>query len=282
MKFGISTWVWLSPLTIDGLAKVVPQIEKFGYDSIELGMDYQESLDLARVGEMIRDHNLSVSVCAALGHDCDLIHPDSKLRDNGLRFIKEIIDRARILGASVVGGPFYASAGRLWWSNSEAHEAEMSLLVGQLQLLSRYAHERGVTLCIEPLNRYETSFLNTASDTAGLVDRVGHPACKALLDTFHMSIEETDMRDALRTVGDRMGHFHVASSLRGAPGEGMIAWNDVAEGLREIGYDGSVVIESFTPYVPGIASATSSWRPLAPTQDILAETGLANLKAIFG
>jgi D-psicose/D-tagatose/L-ribulose 3-epimerase len=137
-------------------------------------------------------------------------------------------------------------------------------------------------MCIEPLNRFETSFINLASQLAELLDRLDHPACQAMLDTFHMNIEEKSLGDAIRTLGPRLRHVHSCENDRGAPGSGHVPWADVAEGLNDIGYDGPVVIESFSDQIEAIAKAAAIWRPLAPTQDALAEDGLAFLQKTFG
>jgi D-psicose/D-tagatose/L-ribulose 3-epimerase len=157
----------------------------------------------------------------------------------------------------------------------------MDLLVPQLRSLAQMAGDAGVTLCIEPLNRFETSFINLAAQAVELVDRVDHPACQMMLDTFHMNIEERSLGDAIRLAGDRLRHFHACENDRGAPGTGHLPWQDVAQGLADIGYAGPVVIETFTSKVTSIARAAAIWRPLATSQDALAREGLAFLRQLL-
>ena len=107
------------------------------------------------------------------------------------------------------------------------------------------------------------------------------PAAGLLLDTFHMNIEEQSLGNAIRLAGRRMVHLHVCESHRGAPGSGTVHWDDVRQGVRDVGYDGPIVIESFTAKVQSIARAAAIWRALAPTQDDLARNGLAFLKQLF-
>jgi D-psicose/D-tagatose/L-ribulose 3-epimerase len=171
--------------------------------------------------------------------------------------------------------------GRTWQSTAAERERELNLLAGQLRELADYATDRGVVLCVEPINRFETSFINTAEQLVELLDRVDHPACKATLDTFHMNIEEKSLGDAIRAVGPRLGHFHSCENDRGAPGSGHVPWADVAGALRDINYDGPIVIESFSDKIEAIAAAAAIWRPLAPTQDALAQDGLAFLQKTF-
>ena len=143
------------------------------------------------------------------------------------------------------------------------------------------AGERGVWLGVEPLNRFETSFLNLASQAIEVVDRVDHPACGLLLDTFHMNIEERSIGDAIRSAGKRVRHLHTCENDRGAPGSGHVPWQEVAQACRDIGFNGPFVIESFTNKVKSIARAAAIWRKFADTQDALAENGLRHLRALF-
>lgn len=157
----------------------------------------------------------------------------------------------------------------------------MDLLVEQLGSLSAYAEDRGAVLCVEPLNRFETSFINLASQMVEVVDRVDSPACKILLDTFHMNIEEKSLGDAIWLAGPRLAHVHTCENDRGAPGTGHVPWEEVAQALRDIGYDGPLVIESFTNQIETIARAASIWRPFEASQDELGRKGLHFLRQLF-
>jgi D-psicose/D-tagatose/L-ribulose 3-epimerase len=158
---------------------------------------------------------------------------------------------------------------------------DTDLLVMNLSELSKYAADYGVILCVEPLNRFETSFLNLASQDIEVIDRVNHPNCQIMLDTFHMNIEEKSSGDAIRAVGKRLKHLHSCENDRGAPGSGQVAWVEVAQALKDIHYDGAVVIESFTPQVKSIARAAAIWRPLAASPDALAADGVKFLRELL-
>jgi D-psicose/D-tagatose/L-ribulose 3-epimerase len=130
-------------------------------------------------------------------------------------------------------------------------------------------------------DRFETSFINLASQLIEVLDRVDHPACQAHLDTFHMNIEEQSLGDAIRTVGLRLRHFHSCENDRCTPGKGHVPWSDVADALCDINYDGPVVIESFSAQIESIARAAAIWRPLASSPDALAQDGLAFLQQLL-
>jgi D-psicose/D-tagatose/L-ribulose 3-epimerase len=281
MKIGINTWVWTSPLNNDELSTLVPHIAQLGFDWIELPLETPGDFDPATAAVLIRDFDLGVSTVAAMSPDRDLIHPDESIRANGMTYIRDCIRAAHTVGATILGGPIYSAVGRTWQQTADERAHDTDLLVSNLRQLAEYAADYGVVLCIEPLNRFETSFLNLAEQVIEVIDRVDHPSCQILLDTFHMNIEEKSLCEAIRMTGPRLGHFHACENDRGAPGSGHIPWRDVAQGLHEISYTGPVVIESFTSKVKTIARAAAIWRPFAPTQDALAADGLAFLRQLL-
>ncbi len=281
MRFGVNAWVWTSPLTTAELEKLAPHVRGLGFDWLEVPLESLDDLDYRRGAQVLRDHGLGVSTCAAMGPDRDLIHPDPAIQESGMKYLRGAIDATQALGATNLVGPLYAAVGRTWQQTPEERAHDLDVLVKHLGELAKYAGDHGVVLCVEPLNRFETSFINLASQAIEVVDRVGHPACQVMLDTFHMNIEEKSLGAAIRSAGPRLRHFHACENDRGAPGSGNVTWNDVAAALKGIGYDGPVVIESFTAKVKSIARAAAIWRALAPSQDELARDGLAFLKKLL-
>lgn len=278
MKFGITTWAWTSPLNDAEIERLIPHVAQLGFDLIELPLEGINDFDYAHAKALLAAHGLAATACAAMAPDRDLVHPDPAIRANGMAYIRHCIDAAQTLGATNLIGPIYSATGRCWQMNEEERRQTTDLLVRQLAELASYAQNRGVVLCIEPLNRFETSFLNLVSQANEVIDRVASPSCQLLLDTFHMNIEEKSLGAAIRAAGPRIGHFHACENDRGAPGSGHLAWSEVVEALKAIDYAGPVVIETFTDQVKTIARAAAIWRPLAAEPDQLAREGLAFLK----
>ena len=281
MKFGINTWVWTSPLTNEKLKELAPRVAGFGFDWIEVPIEGLDDLDFAEAAATIAGAGLKVSACAAMGPDRDLIHPEAGIRENGMNYLRACIDACKTLGATNLVGPLYSAVGRTWQQTPDDRAKDLDVLVENLCVLATYAGDRGVVLCVEPLNRFETSFINLATQVVEVVDRVNHPACQIMLDTFHMNIEEKSLGDAIRTAGPRLKQVHTCENDRGTPGSGNVTWGEVAKALKDINYDGPVVIESFTPEVKSIARAAAIWRPLASSSDALAEDGLRFLKQLL-
>lgn len=281
MQFGVNTWVWTSPLTTKELENLAPKVTGMGFDWIEIPLEGLDDLEPGRGRAIVRDYGLGVSTCAAMGPDRDLVHPDPAIQQNGMAYIRGCIDITGRLGATNLVGPIYSAVGRTWQATPDERARDIDLLVKNLGALARYAGDHGVVICIEPLNRFETSLINLATQAIEVVDRVDHPSCRIMLDTFHMNVEEKSLGNAIRAAGPRLHHVHACENDRGAPGSGNVTWQDVKQGLADIGYDGPVVIESFTAKVKSIARAAAIWRALAPTQDDLAQDGLRFLRGLL-
>jgi len=281
MKFGVNGWVWVSPLTTDELQTLAPKVKHMGFDMLEVPIEGLSDLDFVAGAQILKDNGLGVSTCAAMGPDRDLIHSDPAIRENGMHYIRQCIDAAYILGATNLVGPIFSAVGRVWQQTPEDRTKDVDLLVQNLSTLAKYAGDKGVVLGIEPLNRFETSFINTADQAIEIIDRVNHPSCRIMLDSFHMNIEEKSLGAAIRKTGKRLCHFHACENDRGAPGSGNVTWNEVGQALRDIGFDGPVVIESFTSKVKSIARAAAIWRSFERSQDALAENGVEFLKRLL-
>lgn len=279
MELGISTWVWTSPADDEALARLVPHIGEMGYDVVEIPVESLGQFDVERARRLAQDAGLGISVCAVIGAGRDLLLDDEV--EAGLEYLRGCIDIAQALASPAVAGPFYSAVGRCWKLSPAEREREIGRLAARLHDLGDYSAARGVELGIEPLNRFETSFMNTTEQTLELVDRVNHPAVGVALDMFHLGIEEKSLGDAIRSAEGRVKHVQVAENDRGTPGTGQLAWDEVAAALQEIGYDGRVVIETFSDRVEAIARAAAIWRPLAPDSDTLAREGLSFLRDLL-
>ena len=154
-------------------------------------------------------------------------------------------------------------------------------LVEALGPIADHAAGAGVRVALEPLNRFETSVINTVAQALEVIDAVDSPGLGLAYDTFHANIEEKDMAGALRLAGDRLAHVQVCGNDRGAPGNDHIDWTALRDALVDAGYDGPVCIESFTAENQIIATAASIWRSFEGSQDAIATRGLAHLLGLF-
>lgn len=278
IPIGANTWIWTSPLTDEWLADLVPRLSAWGFDLVELPVEDPSDWDPASAADVLREHDLGATVCAVMPPGRELVAADRATVGATQRYVRCCVDAAAALGSGVVAGPLYASVGRKWHVEAGGRAKLVRELADALSPLAEYAGERGVRLALEPLNRFETSLFNTTEQTLEVVEAVGSPALGLLLDTFHMNIEERSIPAAVRLAGDQLFHFHACANDRGAPGADHLDWAGIVGALADVGYDGGVVIESFTSENDAIATAAAVWRPLAASQYDLATDGLAFLR----
>jgi len=279
---GANTWIWVSPPTDERLAALAPRIKGWGFDLIELPVENPGDWDPARTAELLDGLGLGATVCAAMGPGRDLTTGDRETVTSTQDYLRYLVDAAATLGGTVVAGPIYAPVGRTGRLDDRERAEMVDRVVANLRPVAEHAAEGGVRLGLEPLNRFETNLVNTAAQAIEIVDRVDHPACGILLDTFHMNIEEKRLPAAIRAVGPRLAHVHAGGVDRGTPGADHTDWPGIAAALAAIDYAGPVVIESFTAENETIATAASIWRPLADSQDAIAVEGLAFLRRTLG
>ena len=281
MKFGVNTFVWVSPFTTEAVFELAPKVKKMGFDIFELSIEDPRLIDVSIVKRELANNNLDAIVCGAFGSDRNICSDDSKIRENAKSYIRWLIDGAAELGSETICGPMYSSVGKDHKEKPEDRIAEWKLAVAGIQEMAEYADQKGVKLALEPLNRFETDMINVVSQGMQFITDTGKDNVGLHLDTFHMHLEEKSSPEAIRLAGDRIFHFHACENDRGVPGTGQVHWTEIGKALKKTGYKGPVVIESFTDQVKEIARAVCIWREIAPSQDAIAQQGLNFIKTVF-
>jgi len=195
--------------------------------------------------------------------------------------MKRLLDQMVVLDCPSLIGPVYSSVGRADAVPPDEYRRQWKTVVKNLRVLADYAEKRGRQICLEPLNRFETDFINTVDQGLKMIRDVGHPALKLHLDTFHMNIEEENQAAAIRKAGKHLAHFHACGCDRGTPGGDHIDWPGIAQALKAVRYNGDVVIESFTQDVKVIARAAAIWRKIEPSNKDIAIKGLHFIKKVL-
>jgi D-psicose/D-tagatose/L-ribulose 3-epimerase len=281
MKFGVNTFVWVSPCTTQAAKDLAPKVKRMGFDIFEMACENPDLIDVKVVKRELDTNGLDAIVCGAFGPERNICSRDPKVVANAKSYCRWLIDAAAELGSPVVCGPMYSAVGKSHLEAEAARTAEWDRAVSGIREMAAYAADKGVKIALEPLNRFETDMINVVSQGLDFIDQVGMDNVGLHLDTFHMHLEERNSGDAIRKAHDKVFHFHACENDRGVPGAGQVHWDDVAKALREIQYDGPVVIESFTAEVKEIASAVCIWREIAPSQDAIASQGLTFLRSLL-
>ena len=215
--------------------------KSIGYDAVEIAVRDPKVVDPDKINSLKEEIGLDISAIgtgqAYLAEKLSLTSEDEKLRSGAVDRLKEHVDLSSEIGGLVIIGLVRGMAG------DRDRESVVDMFVEGVKEVAEYAKKFGVKLVIEPLNRYESDFLNTADETAEVIERVSMDNVGLLLDTFHMNIEERNIEESMRKHKDILMHFHVADSNRWVPGFGHIDFHSIFKTLFEIGYDGYVSVE---------------------------------------
>lgn len=229
-----------------------------------------------RIKRKLEKTGLTGICSAGLGAGCSLIGNDPDIRESGKRFLKECIEFASYIGSPLLCGVIYGGFGVSVGRSRTTQEWRWA--VDSLQEISEYALKKNIVLCVEPINRYETYFLNTAEDGLHLVQEINRENVKLQLDTYQMNIEEKSFYTPIVKSRNYLAYLHCSENDRGICGTGHVDWNEVFRGLSDIDYTGWLVMESFYGYIEEIAAITPLWRKLANSPDEIASKSISFLK----
>ena len=263
MKYGTLYSYWSHEWVCDYPA-VAKKVRAAGCDILEVGAPHIAAMTDAQLAELkaaAADNGLILTTNIGPSKDQDLASPDPAIRKNGLEFLRAM-DK---IGSKSLVGAMYS-----FWPCDFKYtdkEAAWDTSIAEMKKLAAVAEDLGIDLCQEVLNRFETYIMTNAAEGVEYCKRVDSPRCKVLLDTFHMNIEEDTFRDAILCAGKYLGHFHIGEANRKVPGKGHIAWKEIGEALREIGFDGCVVMEPFVKEGGQVGADIKVWRDLSDNAD---------------
>lgn len=275
MKLGVNTFIWTSEFTPTHL-DLLPRIKAAGFDGVELPVAQPAAFRTSEVRRALEANGLGCTVCSVILKEFNLVGSDPDLRRRTQQHVRDVVKVAANLGATLVDGPLYSPVGYL--PGRRRTDDEWTWAVEGYQAVVPTLESSGVTLAIEPLNRFETYFLNTAADATALCDAVGHARVGVAFDTFHASIEEKDIPEACRRVGHHLKHVQISENDRGTPGSGHVDWNGLFDVLRDLKYDDWLTIESFGPNLGEFSAAVCIWRDIERDPESIAFDGLTFLR----
>ena len=276
MKLGMNMLLWSTDVCGPEHDWTFAMLKEVGFDGVEIPIFDREVEKYADLRTRLDALGLeALAVSARADHD-NPISADAAVRAEALVATKANLDSAAALGAPLICGPLGAPLAV--FTGTGPTDEEKARAVAYLQELGPYAEERGVTIALEYLNRFEMYLTNCAADLAKLVRAAGHPRIRMMYDTFHAHIEEKDPAEALRACADVLVHIHLSENDRSTPGAGQVAWSATFDAIREIGYDGWVVIEAFGDSLPELAGATKIWRRMFESPEQVARDGAAFIR----
>jgi sugar phosphate isomerase/epimerase len=234
----------LAPILLRGpISESFALAFQFGFDGIEVHLRDPHDVDWEEVVELSRRYSLPVTTLGtgmAAGMDgLTFTDPETGVRIRAVERVKEHIRLAARLGSAVTIGVLNGRLG----SNLEQAEQRREHHLACLKECCRAAADAGVSLLLEPLNRYECDWLNTTADALSIIAQLGFANLKYLADTFHMNIEEVNIAASMRRAGSALGYIHLVDSNRCGPGQGHLPFGEVLSALIEVGYDGYLSLE---------------------------------------
>ncbi len=280
MKFGIHSLLFTETF----LEKDLPRLDTFkamGFDAVEIIPFDPDNFPAAKVGQYATNIGIDINIGYGMPQDKNVISADASVRRDGVDFSKYLIDMCAQAGAKVFGGVIYCAWGYMTGKMRTVDEWKWG--VDAFQEIAAYAKENApeLILGIEPVNRFESHFINIAADGVQFIKDVEQSNVRVHLDTFHMIREEDNIARAIVETGEHIGYIHACENQRGIPGRGQIPWLEFFQALKQVKYDGCITIESFDPNMEKIAKLCCIWRQLADSPEQLATEGLAYLKEVY-
>lgn len=235
-KYGYDALVYAG----EEISKSVARVAKYGYDAIEM-LGEPDQFDCAEVRKCCDGAGISVSsICSIFTAERDMIHPEKRIRDQAMDYVKSVIDFAAELSAHRVIVSTTA-CGKI--APLTDPQRELDWAVENLQKAADYAVSREVTLCLESWNRYETYMADSLDKVSRLAKLTDRPNVGIMGDTFHMCMEEADLAGSIRKHKGEFVHFHLADSNRAAPGKGHLDFLPILQALKDIDYKDYLVFE---------------------------------------
>jgi D-psicose/D-tagatose/L-ribulose 3-epimerase len=267
-QLGIHTLA-LTPLwSPDDADRILPPCRARGVSLVEVPLLDPPNFDSLGTRRAVERNKMDIVCSLGLPREFDVV----KDPETVVTFLAAALKAAKEAGAPALSGVTYGTIGKT--SGAPRTQAETDALIRLIAKVAGIARGLGMRLGIEPCNRYETHLMNTGKDGAWFVEQAGADNVFVHLDTYHMNIEEAGMAQGIRDAGRHLGYIHMSESNRGVPGRGTVDWAGTFAGLKEVGFDGPLTVESFVHVAPEIAGGLAVWRPVADRPEDVIEVGL--------
>lgn len=264
MEYGIYYAYWEHEWKAD-YQKYIKKVASLGFNILEIAatpLTTYSDFQLMELKNCAESYGVKLTCGHGPSADQNLASEDRDIQQNAIQYYSKLLKILEKLNIHVLAGGIYS----YWpvdYSKPIQKEADWERSVSNVRKVAHIANECGVDYCLEALNRFEGYLINTAAESTEFARQVDSPAVKILLDTFHMNIEEESFGLAIRTVGGYLGHFHVGECNRKVPGKGRIPWREIAEALKDIEYNGAIVMEPFVLQGGQVGSDIKIWRDIS-------------------
>lgn len=268
MKFGVYFTYWINNY-IEEFNHFIPRAKRCGLDILEVGaFDFYKQNDdyFKKMRHVAEENEIILTAGYGPSRANNIATDNSSERQNALNFYRETFRKMSIANIHSIGGALYS----YWPVDAKENfdkEADFKRSVAGMKILADIASDYDIVLNMEALNRFEGYLINVADEAVRYVNEVDRPNVKIMLDTFHMNIEEESFTAAIKTAGSNLGHFHVGEANRRPPRPGRMPWKDIGNALKDINYDGNIVLEPFVKMGGQVGKDIRVWRDLSSDAD---------------
>jgi D-psicose/D-tagatose/L-ribulose 3-epimerase len=270
--FGTTILSFIPSWTTEGGNFAIKRAAEYGFDMLEVILPDSLEFDAKNTKKQLDNFGLKGRCTLNMTKEFHI----PKYPEAAEMQIKNALDKVAEMQGDFLGGVLQGAIGSFTGEPRTATENETLRQV--YTEVTKYAKERGITIAVEPVNRYETYVFTSCEEVLDMIEKVRADNFGVHLDTFHMNIEEPNFYDPIKKVGGKLKHLHITESDRGMTGEGNVHWDDLFRALAEISYQGPLVLENFSSQIKELVGSTSLWRPSKYNSEELAKGSLAFMK----
>lgn len=266
-KIGIYYAYWEQNWDVD-LIPYVSKVANLGFDILEVNSDVVVSMNPKARRKLKNEadkYGIELTYCVGLTKEYDISSNDVKIREKGIKYLKNTIKAIKKMGGSILGGIIYGVWGYEQIANKEKR---LNNSIESMKEVIKVAEKEDVFCNIEVVNRFEQPLINTHQEAINYVEKVDSKNLKIMLDTFHMNIEEDSFKKAILNTGELLGHFHIGENNRKPPGRGRLPWQNILNSLNKINYTGHIIMEPFIQQGGEIGSDIKLFRDLKEDTDL--------------
>lgn len=276
MKIGMNLLLYTTAPD-DSIFPIAEKLQAMGYDGLEWPLFAADPKFAEKIRKFNDKTGLGATTICVLGEGANPVSEDASERKAAVDALRERLEVSEIIGSTLLCGPLVQTLGL--FSGKGPTETEWKRCIEFQQTVGDIAAKHKVTVALEFLNRFEIYMINTAKDACRLCDEVNHPNIKMMVDSFHSNIEEHSLYEAVVNSKRHLAHIHISENDRGIPGANFsIPWDDFFRGIKDVGFDGWLTIESFSHFLPDLSAAAKIWRKLFDNPDDVGTQGIAFIK----
>jgi len=277
---GIHALVWSGHWQRRNIDFAIGSSSKLGFDLIEIPLLNPYKFDADYTKKMLGKNKINAVTSLGLSDETDITSDDPQTRKNGEKLLSKALEMTSKIGAKYMGGVLYSALKK--YDRPPAKDA-FNNSVEIIRNLSDQAKNMGIIIGLEPVNRYESNLINTASQAMDFIKLSESDNLFIHLDSYHMNIEESSYNESISDCGDKLGYFHIGENHRGYLGTGHINFVEIFAAMKKIKYNGPITFESFSSSIvePQLSNTLGVWRNLWSDSNDLAEKAKSYIESII-